>query len=109
MSDDDFAEKRQHKRIKPDVQVVARNDDDEEIEAKLLDISGGGASLEVDGLDDLEIMELEINDVGVLSAEISRSGDDSIGVRFLDIDEQEEEMLLADLARLDGSVKFEEL
>jgi len=109
MSDDNYAEKRQHKRIKPDVHVVARNENDEEFEAKLLDISGGGASLEVEGLDEAELLQLEIDDVGVLSAEISRSGDDSIGVRFLDIDEQEEEMLLADLARLDGSVRFEEL
>ena len=109
MPDDDYAEKRQHKRIKSDLQVIARNHNNDEIEGKLLDISGGGASLEIGDFDDADSLELEIADVGVLSAEISRSGEDSIGVRFVDIDEQEEEMLLADLARLDGSVRFEEL
>jgi len=109
MPDDDYAEKRQHKRIKSDLPVIARNHNNDEIEGKLLDISGGGASLEIGDFDDADSLELEIADVGVLSAEISRSGEDSIGVRFVDIDEQEEEMLLADLARLDGSVRFEEL
>ncbi|NQV57306.1 MAG: PilZ domain-containing protein [Rhodospirillales bacterium] len=102
-------EKRKHPRHALKKKVVARMDDDD-IDALLSDVSAGGASL--DGgfeFDDNAILEIDIEDVGVFSAEVTRSFDDGIGVRFTDIDENEEEQLLSDLAELDSSIRFDEI
>jgi len=44
----------------------------------------------------------------VISAETSRFAEDGLAVRFVDIDDQEEEMLLADLEHLEISLKMED-
>ncbi len=81
-------------------------EDGDDFDIYLKDVSGGGAAFGSDeDIPEDELLELEIEDVGVMSAELSRSLDDGMAVRFLDIDEQEEEMLMADLARLDMSVR----
>jgi c-di-GMP-binding flagellar brake protein YcgR len=103
-----FAEKREHKRLKAPNSVIAKIND-QEIEATLLDISAGGAALdlgtEVNVDDSIDLM---IDDVGELSATVSRSLDEGIAVRFLDIDDDEEEMLLADLERIDLDIRTED-
>jgi len=105
----DFAEKRQHKRLKVPNSITAKIND-EEIDATLLDVSAGGASL---GLSkDVNVndpIEISIDDVGELNATVSRSLDDSVAVRFLDIDDDEEEMLLANLERIDIDIRTEDI
>ncbi|MBT3991684.1 MAG: PilZ domain-containing protein [Rhodospirillaceae bacterium] len=104
----DFSEKRQHKRLKAPNSVTAKIND-EEIEVTLLDLSAGGAALDLakDVKPD-DPIELMIDDVGELSATVSRSLDDGVAVRFLDIDDDEEEMLLADLERIDIDIRTED-
>ena len=104
----DFDEKRQHKRLK--VPNTARATINEaEIETTLLDISAGGAALDLQhSVSADDPIELMIDDVGQLSATVSRSLDDGVAVRFLDIDDDEEEMLLADLERIDIDIRTED-
>jgi len=103
-------EQRRHKRIETDQPARARRTpDSEDIDINLKDVSAGGAAFDLEeDFDDSELLELEIDDVGVMSAEISRSTEDGLAVRFVDIDEQEEEMLLADLERLEISLQMED-
>jgi hypothetical protein len=103
----DGTDKRRHKRIPTDRPARARlGEDGDEFDIYLKDVSGGGAAFGADqDIPDDELLELEIDDVGVMAAEMSRSLDDGMAVRFVDIDEQEEEMLMADLARLDSSMR----
>jgi len=109
MSDQsDFDEKRRHKRVKPANSVKAKVND-EEIEATLLDVSAGGAALDLQSeLNPDDSIELMIDDVGELNATVSRSLDDGVAVRFMDIDDDEEEMLLADLERIDVDIRNED-
>ncbi|MFP6710890.1 MAG: PilZ domain-containing protein [Rhodospirillales bacterium] len=94
---ENFDEKRQHKRVKAPNSVIAIINE-EEIETTLLDVSAGGAALDLRGnIKPDDSVELMIEDVGQLSATVSRSLDDGVAVRFVDIDDDEEEMLLADL------------
>ncbi len=105
--------KRRHRRMVIDQPARARKGQDGgNIDIQLRDVSAGGAAFDVDDDEDLfdeEILELEIDDVGVMSAEFSRTADDGVAVRFVDIDDQEEEMLLADLERFGGSIKMDDL
>lgn len=106
--DTNFDEKRLHKRMKvPNAARAIINKEEQDVQ--LIDVSAGGASIELDhDLENEDSVELQIEDVGELSAQVSRSFDDSVAVRFLDIDDQEEEMLLADLERTDFGIKTEE-
>tara|TARA_B100000315_G_scaffold260369_1_gene321194 strand:- start:3012 stop:3344 length:333 start_codon:yes stop_codon:yes gene_type:complete len=109
MSDqNDFAEKRRHKRLKAPNNVTAKIND-EEIDVTLRDVSAGGAALDLkhEAKPD-DSIELMIDDVGQLSATVSRSLDDGVAVRFMDIDDDEEEMLLADLERIDIDIRNED-
>ncbi len=104
----DFAEKRHHKRLKAPNTITAKIND-QEIDATLLDVSAGGAFLGlVQSVNIDDSIELSIDDVGELNATVSRSLDDGVAVRFLDIDDDEEEMLLADLERIDMGIRSED-
>ena len=105
-------DKRRHPRHAVSKKITARvaGGSDQEVDALLRDVSAGGAS--VAGAFDLandDSLELEIEDVGVFGAEVTRSFDDGIGVRFVDIDEIEEEQLLSDLADLDAQIRTDDL
>ena len=105
-------DKRRHPRHAVSKKITARVEgaNDNEIDALLRDVSAGGAS--VAGAFELEnddSLELEIEDVGVFGAEVARSFDEGIGVRFVDIDEIEEEQLLSDLADLDLQIRTDDL
>ncbi len=105
-------DKRRHPRHTVAKKITARVQDgsDDEIDALLRDVSAGGAS--VAGAFELEnddSIELDIEDVGVFGAEVTRSFDEGIGVRFVDIDEIEEEQLLSDLADLDLQIRTDDL
>ncbi|MBT3916123.1 MAG: PilZ domain-containing protein [Rhodospirillaceae bacterium] len=104
----DFAEKRRHKRHKVPNSVKAKIND-QEVEATLLDVSAGGAALDMQrDVKPDDPIELMIDDVGEISATVSRSLDDGVAVRFMDIDDDEEEMLLADLERIDIDIRNED-
>jgi hypothetical protein len=115
---ENFDEKRQHKRVKAPNSVIAIINE-EEIKTTLLDVSAGGAALDLRGnIKPDDSVELMIEDVGQLSATVSRSLDDGVAVRFVDIDDEEEmlladlddeeEMLLADLERIDLDIRTED-
>ncbi len=101
-------EKRRHKRMKvANAAQAIVNDEAQNVQIR--DVSAGGASIEIDhDLETDDTVELQIEDVGELNAQVSRSLDDGIAVRFVDIDDQEEDMLLADLERIDLDIRSEE-
>ena len=109
MSDQsDFDEKRRHKRLKAPNSVKAKIND-EEIGATLQEVSVGGAALDLQhNVKTDDPIELMIDDVGELSATVSRSLDDGVAVRVMDIDDDEEEMLLADLERIVLDIRNED-
>ncbi len=77
------------------------------------DISAGGASivwveLLEEVLDDDAYLDLDIDDVGYLSGQVARSFDDGVAVRFMDIDEEEEERLISELSDIDREVGLAE-
>jgi hypothetical protein len=73
------------------------------------DISGSGAALDIDpAWDEDELLDLDIDDIGEMSGRIARSFEDGIGVRFVDLDEEEEEDLVEDLARLEEMIRLED-
>jgi hypothetical protein len=106
------ADKRRHPRHAVTKKITARvqGASEDDIDALLRDVSAGGAA--IDGAFDLnpdDPIELNIEDVGVFGAEVTRSFDEGIGVRFVDIDEGEEEQLLAELADLDAQIRTDDL
>jgi hypothetical protein len=109
MSNDNGSnEKRRHKRLNVS-NAVRATINDEEIETTLLDISAGGAALDLQqDFNPNDPIELVIDDIGEINATVSRSLDDGVAVRFLDIDDDEEEMLLADLERIDLDIRAED-
>ena len=107
-NDDESKEKRRHKRLKAP-NAVRATINDEEIETTLLDVSAGGAALDLQqDFNPDDPIGLVIDDIGEFNATVSRSLDDGVAVRFLDIDDDEEEMLLADLERIDLNIRTED-
>ena len=109
---DGAEDKRRHPRYAAAKKIVASTGgpSEDDIDALLQDVSAGGAA--ISGTFDLnedDPIELEIEDVGVFGAEVARSFDDGIGVRFVDIDEIEEEQLLSDLADLDAQIRSDDI
>ncbi len=77
------------------------------------DISASGAAIDwhevlEDDVDKEDYLDLDIEDVGYLSGQVTRSLDDGVAVRFMDIDEEEEERLISELADIDREVGLAE-
>ena len=74
----------------------------------IVDLSAGGAGVELDDpfAEDTEI-ELDIEDVGRFGGFVARSGDDFMGVEF-ELDEDEEDELIAGIMRLQTGLLDEE-
>ena len=105
-------DKRRHPRHAVAKKIVARtgSPSEDDIDALLQDVSAGGAAIfGAFDLNEDDPLELEIEEVGVFSVEVARSFDDGIGVRFVDIDEIEEEQLLSDLADLDAQIRSDKI
>lgn len=103
------AEKRRHTRHQIAKPVRARSGDREGA-GVTRDISAGGASLDLDlelGADDK--LELDIEDVGFMESQLARPLDDGYAVRFIDINDEEEEQLLAELEDLKSSIDIDEI
>lgn len=106
-------EKRRHPRhnIQKPIQATVRARG-QTWEGETRDISAGGAALAVDDhtftvLDD-EKIELDIEDVGYMNAQMARNLDDGMAVRFIDLDDDDTENLLGELADLEASIRDEE-
>ena len=82
---------------------------DEAQDVQIGDVSAGSASIGFDlNLAAEDTVELLIDDVGELNAQVSRSLDDGVALRIVVIDDEEEDMLLADLERVDFDIRSEE-
>lgn len=69
------------------------------------DISASGAAIDVDiELEEDELLELDIEDVGYMASQVARPLDDGFAVRFVDLEEEDEEQLLAELESLRDSI-----
>ena len=101
-------EKRRNKRMKVSNSAQAIVSDEAQ-DVQIGDVSAGSASIGFDhNLAADDMVELLIDDVGELNAQVSRSLDDGVAARFVDIDDEEEDMLLADLERVDFDIRSEE-
>lgn len=102
-------DKRRHQRHEISKPVRARVGG-QQGEGTTRDISAGGAALDIDidvKVDDL--LELDIDDVGFMEGQMSRSLDDGFAVRFVDLNDEEEEQLLADLEDLKSSMDLDDI
>ena len=111
MADEHTNEKRRHPRHRI-AKTVRATIAGKKVEVESLNISASGIALGLGGADDLEIdtdeyLRIDIEDVGELAGQVARSFDAGVGVRFVDIDEQEEEMLIADLEQLSDTIQSE--
>ena len=95
MTDD----QRRHPRIafKKSVQTRSKN---ARKKGSLKDISASGAAISVDlDVKKDDMVQIDIEDMSPLSGRVARSFDDGIAVEF-DLDEDEEERLLAEMMAL---------
>lgn len=111
-SSDKGKERRRHLRHPIRKTVRARVGEGTHLGATT-DISAGGAAIDwhkalEDDLDEKSYLDLDIEDVGYLSGQVTRSLDDGVAVRFMDIDEEEEEKLISDLEDINREVCLDE-
>lgn len=111
-SSDKSEERRRHPRHPIRKTVRARVGEGTHLGATT-DISAGGVAVDwhevlADDLDEEDYLDLDIEDVGYMSGQVTRSLDDGVAVRFMDIDEEEEERLISHLADIDREVGLAE-
>ena len=110
MSDIEFdpLDQRRYPRVAISKSLRARADS-YEAEGSLIDISAGGAAvgladdLDFDALDNLEV-ELDIEDMTPVDGRIARSFDEGFAVVF-DLDQAEEDLLLAEVMQIHNDMK----
>lgn len=69
------------------------------------DISASGAAIDFDmEVAENELLELDIEDVGYMASQVARPLDDGFAVRFVDLEDEDEENLLAELESLHASI-----
>ena len=109
MADDtNDSEHRAHPRHQIKKLVRARAGD-RQGEGHTRDISASGAALDIDlEVEVDEKLELDIEDVGFLASEMARNLDDGFAVRFIDLDDEEEEFLIAELSGMKSSTDFDD-
>ena len=101
--------KRRHPRhrIEKSVRAKAGN---REGAGKTRDISASGAALDVDmELEEDELIELDIEDVGFMASQVARPLDDGFAVRFVDLEDEDEEHLIAELEDIKASMDVDDL
>lgn len=110
MADSEQGEnKRRHQRYDIHKPVRAKSGNREGT-GETLDISAGGAAIDVDlEVEDDEVLELDIEDVGFIASQVARPLDDGFAVRFVDLEEEDEEHLIAELEDLKASMDLDEL
>ena len=106
--EDNGADRRRHPRHDIRKPVRAKVGDRTH-EAETVNISASGVALETEAeFDDEEYLDLDIEDVGFLAGSVLRSFDDGVAVRFVDIDDEEEDRLLDELAGLPREIGLAE-
>jgi c-di-GMP-binding flagellar brake protein YcgR len=101
-------EKRRHRRVSLSKSVQAKTDS-RQYEGSVKDISASGVALNVDAeVDEESQVELDIKDLSPLSGIVARSYDDGFAVEF-DLDEEEEDRLLSELADLQDHIRLEDV
>ena len=108
MNDDISGHKQRRPRHKIKKPVRASGNGIER-DGHVRDISGTGAALEIESAwGDDDLLDLDIDDIGEMSGRVARSFEEGIGVRFVDINDDEEDELVEDLARLDEMIRHED-
>ena len=109
MADSDVpSEKRRHVRHPVDKSVNGVSGGNKH-QGRVRDISASGASIQTEAdLDADELVDLEIEDMEELSGKVARSLDDGYAVEF-DLDDDDAEYLLDEIASLDDAIRQEEL
>lgn len=104
---DNDAERRRHPRVSISRPAHAKSGDDER-EALVRDISAGGAALEVEAdWEDGDYTEINIDDLSPLGGYVTRTFDDGVAVEF-DLDEEEEDRLLAEVMEIQNAINSED-
>jgi hypothetical protein len=99
-------EKRRHPRVRVERSVRATAEGREH-SGSVTDISVGGAALRVDAeIGEEAEIELDIEDLGDLSGHVRRLLDDGFAVEF-ELDEDEEERLVAELIGINEAIRSE--
>ena len=92
-------ERRRHERIKIDKTVTIR-DGVAEHRGRVLDISSSGAAVSMNKsdlhLEDDQDLELELEEIGVLSGNVVRALDDGFAMSF-DLDDESEDRLISEI------------
>jgi len=102
--------KRRHRRTVVSRPVRARVDSREQ-HGQLRDISAGGASVEMEFEDDVDVdaeADLYIDDISDLSGRVARTFDDGMAVQF-DLDSEDEDRLLDEIASMGGKIQVEDI
>lgn len=106
--DEGGAERRRYPRYRVKKGARTRSETHEHRGA-VRDISASGAAIEPKaGMQQGEPVEVDIEDVGVFTARVTRVPDDDIFAVEFDIDEEEEERLIAELTQLNDDLGGEE-
>ncbi len=107
---DQDANKRRHARraiFRPARAVAGTR----ELTGTVTDLSAGGAALHLDSpaenLDEDALIDLYIEDVDPLSGHLARTFEDGIAVEF-DLDEAEEDRLLAEVMEMHNAMRTED-
>ena len=110
MADSEKGEnKRRHRRYDIHKPVRAKSGSREGT-GETRDISAGGAAIDVDlEVQEDDILELDIEDVGYLASQVARPLDDGFAVRFVDLEEEDEENLIAELEELKASMDLDDI
>lgn len=104
---DNDAERRRHPRVSLSKPARAKSGD-EERDALVRDISAGGAALEVEvDWENGDYAEINIDDLSPLGGYVTRTFDDGVAVEF-DLDEEEEDRLLAEVMEIHNSLNSED-
>jgi hypothetical protein len=108
MDTDKPGEKRRHARHAVDRAVNAVSGGRKH-KGRLRDISASGAAIQTDGeLDADAHVEIEIEDMEDLSGRVARSFDDGFAVEF-ELEDDDEDYLLDEIAALDDAIRREEM
>lgn len=92
-------ERRKHKRIKIDKTVTIR-DGVAEHSGRVVDISSSGVAVSMesseDHFEDDQDLELELEEIGILTGNVVRTLDDGFAMSF-DLDEEGEDRLISEI------------
>ena len=100
-------DRRQHPRYEVSKKARTRSNG-ETHDGRIKDISAGGAAIRTEAKWEKDrVVEVDIEDMEPLEGTVARSLDDGIAVEF-DLDEDDEERLLAEMSEILDSIRTDE-